>query len=125
MKKTILSIEDEPSLQRVLSDTLEQKGYKVLKAMDGETGWKMSKEEKPDLILLDLILPKKDGFSVLADLKKDPETKNIPVIILTNLEGVVDVERVIELGATTFLIKANYELKEIVEKIEGILSKST
>jgi DNA-binding response OmpR family regulator len=120
--KTILFIEDEPTLQKTVGQVLEQEGYRTKSALDGETGLAFAKKEKPDLILLDLILPKKDGFEVLAELKKDEETKNIPVIVLTNLEGTEDVEKALELGATTYLVKANYELEEVVQKIKQVLS---
>lgn len=119
--KKILLIEDEANLQKALGDALEQKDYKVLKALNGEIGWQLCQDEKPDLVLLDLILPKKDGFEVLAEIKKNDGTKNIPVIILTNLEGNLDIEKALELGATTFLVKTNYELNEIIEKIEQTL----
>ena len=74
------------------------------------------------MILLDLILPKKSGFEVLEELKKDPATKNIPVIVLTNLEGSSDVERALSLGATTYLVKANYNLSDVLGKIELVLN---
>lgn len=117
----ILFIEDEPNLQKTLGEFLNQVGHQVLKALDGEIGLNLAKKERPELILLDLILPKKDGFEVLGELKEDPTTKNIPVIILTNLEGSRDVEKALEMGATTYLIKANYDLKEIEEKINKAL----
>lgn len=119
--KTILFIEDEPSLQKLVGRFLQNEGYKVISALDGEVGLELTKKMKPDLILLDLIMPKKNGFEVLQDLKKDEETKNIPIIILTNLEGSSDVEKALSLGATTYLVKANYELKEVVEKIKDTL----
>jgi len=121
MSKTILFIEDEPTLQKTVGQVLEQEGYQVKKALDGELGLKLAKEFKPDLILLDLILPKLDGFGVLEELKKDPATKDIPVIILTNLESSADVEKALSLGATTYLVKANYELEEVVQKIKEML----
>ncbi len=119
--KSILFIEDEPTLQKSVGRYLEQEGYRVLSALDGEAGLELIKKEKPDLILLDLILPKKDGFEVLKDLKQNIETKEIPVIILTNLEQNIDIEKTLELGATTYLVKANYELGEIVNKIKQTL----
>ena len=119
----ILFIEDEPTLQKELDEILKQEGFETLSAFDGNEGLKVAKEEKPDLILLDLILPKKDGFEVLRELKADNDLKNIPVIILTNLEGTGDVEKAINLGATTYLIKANYELEDVVRKIKEFLKK--
>ena len=119
--KKILFIEDEPTLQKTVGEVLGQEGFEVLEALDGESGIAMAKRERPDLVLLDLILPKKNGFEVLAELKKDPETANIKIIVLTNLEGSEEVERALELGATNYLVKANYELEEIVTKIKELL----
>jgi len=92
-------------------------------ALDGEVGLRLAKTKKPDLILLDLILPKINGFDVLKQLKEDPDTKEIPVIVLTNLEGMQDIEKVIGLGATTYLVKANYSLVEVMEKIKKALGE--
>ncbi|OGZ33346.1 MAG: hypothetical protein A3I88_00635 [Candidatus Portnoybacteria bacterium RIFCSPLOWO2_12_FULL_39_9] len=119
--KTILFIEDESTLQKTVGQILEQEGYEIKGALDGETGLALAKREKPDLILLDLILPKLDGFEVLKGLKQDEATRSIPVIILTNLESSADVERALDLGASTYLVKANYELEEVVAKIKDIL----
>lgn len=121
--KTILFIEDESALQKTFGDLLKQEGYKMISALDGETGLRLAKEIKPDLILLDLILPKVHGFDVLKQLKEDPETKEIPIIILTNLEGIGDVDKAIEMGATTYLVKAQYTLEEVLEKIKKALQK--
>lgn len=121
--KTILFIEDEPTLQKTVGQFLEKEDYQTKSALDGEIGLALAKKLKPNLILLDLILPKKDGFEVLEELKKDATTKNIPVIILTNLEGGADVEKALSLGATTYLVKANYELEEVVKKIKQTLNQ--
>ena len=117
----ILFVEDEPTLQKELKEILEQEKFKIFSAFDGEEGLKIAKQEKPNLILLDLILPKKDGFEVLKELKADNDLKDIPVIVLTNLEGVGDVEKALEIGATTYLVKANYKLEDVVAKIKEIL----
>lgn len=121
MAKKILFIEDEPTLQKSIEKALKERGYWLVSAIDGESGVLVAKKELPDLILLDLILPKKDGFEVLEELKADEKTAKIPVIILTNLEGSQDVERALALGATTYLVKANYELEDVVAKVEKIL----
>ena len=123
MSKKILFVEDESALQKTFGDVLIKEGYDMISALDGEVGLKLAKERKPDLILLDLILPKMDGFEVLKQLKKEVETKAIPVIVLTNLERVVDIEKAIEAGATTYLVKANYTLEEVLEKIKKALSE--
>jgi len=95
----------------------------MISALDGEKGVRMAKAEKPDLILLDLILPKLHGFEVLKQLKDSASAKNIPVIVLTNLEGTGDIERAIELGATTYLVKANYTLEEVITKIKKVINE--
>ncbi|MCJ7786605.1 response regulator [Patescibacteria group bacterium] len=114
-------MEDESALQKTFGEILSQEGYEMIPALDGETGLEMAKTKKPDLILLDLILPKVHGFDVLKQLKEDPGTKGIPVIILTNLEGIGDVDKAIGLGATTYLVKAKYTLEEVLEKIKKAL----
>jgi len=116
--KTILIIEDEPTLQKTLSLALQQEGYEIKNALDGEIGLKLAKETKPDLILLDLILPKIDGFEALEVLKNDDATKDIPIIVLTNLESTQEIEKALVMGATTYLVKANYDLKNIIEKVK-------
>lgn len=118
--KKILLVEDEAALRKTLGTFLKQEGYKMILAADGEIGLRLAKSKKPDLILLDLVLPKVHGFDVLAQLKSDPGTKQIPVIVLTNLEKIEDIEKAIEMGATTYLIKARYSLEEVVEKVRKI-----
>lgn len=121
-QKRILLVEDEPTLQKTISEILTQEGFKILSALDGEAGLNFALREKPDLILLDLILPKIDGFEVLENLKKNESTKKIPVIILTNLENAAAVERALELGANSYLVKANYELEDVVQKVKQALA---
>ena len=121
--KKILFIEDESALQKTFGEILGQEGYETISALDGETGLRLAKGRKPDLILLDLILPKVNGFDVLKELKEDPETKDIPVIILTNLEDARDVEKAIELGAKTYLSKAQYNLEDVVGKVKKALGE--
>lgn len=119
--KTILFIEDESALQKVFGDVLQQEGYKMLSATDGKIGLRLAKSEKPDLILLDLVLPRLHGFEVLKKLKEDLETKEIPIIVLTNLEKMEDINKAIEMGATTYLVKTEYKLEEVIEKIKKAL----
>ena len=119
--KKILFIEDEFALQKTFGEVLRKEGYKMVSALDGETGLRLAETEELDLILLDLVLPKMHGFEVLKQLKEQEKTKKIPIIVLTNLEGVGDVEKAIELGAKTYLVKANYNLKEVTEKIKETL----
>jgi len=121
--KKILFIEDESALQKTFGEIFSQEGYEMISAIDGQIGLEMAKTKKPDLILLDLILPKVHGFEVLRQLKESPETKEIPVIILTNLEGIEDVDKAIGLGATTYLVKAQYTLEEVLEKVKKALQE--
>ena len=122
--KKILFIEDESALQKTFGDILKKEGYEMVSALDGEIGLKFAKTQKPDLILLDLILPRMNGFELLEKLKDDPETKDIPVVILTNVGRTEEVGRAIELGAKTYLVKANYTLQEIIEKVKQSLAKA-
>jgi len=121
--KKILFIEDEPTLQKAIGLFLKEDGYEVIQALDGEQGLNLARKEDPDLILLDLIMPKKDGFEVLKELKADETTENIPVIVLTNLEESAEVEKALSLGATTYLVKANYQLEDLSKKIQESLKE--
>lgn len=117
MAKKILFIEDESALQKTFADVISEKGLEIISALDGQSGLRLAKSEKPDLILLDLILPKTNGFDVLKCLKEDLATKEIPVIVLTNLEAMEDIDRALKLGAKSYLVKTNYSLQELAEKI--------
>lgn len=119
--KTILFVEDESALQKTFSDVLKQEGFDIINATDGEAGLRLAKEKHPDLVLLDLILPKMNGFEVLKRLKEDEDTKAIPVIVLTNLEQMADIQQAIDLGATTYLVKSNYNLEEVIEIVRKAL----
>jgi len=121
LKKKILIIEDDRSLQNALVEILVQEGFEAMSAFDGEEGIKKAGGESPDLILLDIILPKKDGYEVLEEIKKSPQ-KDIPILILTNLEEIDNVQRALDLGATTFMVKSDFSLRDIVEKIKENLS---
>ncbi len=120
--KKILFIEDEPSLQKTLGDILRGNGYEVINALNGEIGLRLAQSEKPDIILLDIILPKMNGLEVLEILKNNKETKNIPVIVLTNLESMEDINKAIELGAVAYLVKAEYSMEEVIDKIKKALN---
>jgi len=120
-KKRILIIEDESTLQRALSEFLSLEGFEVVNALDGEKGIEMAMKEKPDLILLDIILPKKDGYEVVDELRSGEGTKNIPIILLTNLETTENVKRAFEKGITTYLVKSDYKLEDIIKKIKETL----
>lgn len=120
-KKTILVVEDEANLHQALLEFLTSEGFNTLSAMDGEKALELAQAKKPDLVLLDIILPKKDGFEVMDILKKDSQTKNIPIILLTNMESAEDIQKAFEKGATTYLVKSSYKLEEIINKVKETL----
>lgn len=121
MKKTVLLIEDEAPLQKTLEDALTSKELGLISALDGEIGIRLAKQKKPDLILLDLKLPGISGIQVCKKLKGDEETKDIPIIVLTNVEDMESTQEAIELGAVAYLVKINHNLGEIVEKVRRAL----
>ncbi|MBU2541983.1 response regulator [Patescibacteria group bacterium] len=122
-KKRILIIEDENALLEVLTDKFEEEGFSVLQARNGKEGLEIAINDKPDLILLDIIMPVMDGMTMLRELKKKQKGNRIPVIILTNLGAAEDVEQAIKEGAYDFLIKAEYKISDVVKKVEQILNK--
>ena len=118
-KKKILIAEDDKMIGSMYQTKLEQEGFIVLTADNGAQCLELVIKEKPDLIMLDIIMPQLDGFSVLQELKKDPKTKNIPVIMLTNLGTDEDKSKGEKLGATDYLVKANLtpaQVSEIIKK---------
>lgn len=121
MSHKVLIVEDDKFLRELISQKLSKEGFDVSTAIDGEEGVKKIKEIKPEIILLDLILPGIDGFEVLTQTKADSSVSSIPVIILSNLGQKEDIERGLKLGATDYLIKAHFTPGEIIEKIENIL----
>lgn len=122
--KNILFIEDEAVMQKAVGEFLGVHGYKVIAALDGELGIAAAKNQKPDLILLDIILPKKDGFDVLRELRRDETTKSIPIIILTNLSQMNNVSEMMELGITTYLVKSDQSLQDILAVVEKTLGSA-
>lgn len=121
MAKKILIIEDDKFLRELISQKLVKEGYDTAEAADGEKGVKAVKEEKPDLILLDLVLPGISGFEALAQIKEDPVLAEIPVIVLSNLSQKDDIEKALKMGADDYLVKAHRTPDEIVQKITSIL----
>ncbi len=121
MAPKILIIEDDKFLRELIVRKLSEENFEIDEAIDGEEGLRKTKEGKPNLILLDLILPGIDGFEVLAKIKQDPETKSIPIIILSNLGQKEDIERGLKLGAFDYLVKAHFTPSEIIEKVRNAL----
>ncbi len=118
---TLVVVEDEKILQKAMSIELLSVGHKVLTANNGEAGLKLIQEEKPDLVLLDLIMPKMGGFDVLKALKSDEKTKRIPVIILSNLSQDEDKKKALDLGAVDYYVKSSTDLSEMTKKIAAVL----
>ena len=120
-KKTILIIEDEQGMRDALQEAFENAGYQTILAEDGEKGISLAKQKHPDVVLLDIILPKKDGFEILKELKEDEETRDLSVVLTTNLSEPSDIQKALDLGATTYLVKSNYSLVEIIKKVDEVL----
>ncbi|OGY45017.1 MAG: hypothetical protein A3A24_03060 [Candidatus Buchananbacteria bacterium RIFCSPLOWO2_01_FULL_46_12] len=121
-KRHILLVEDDEFLAELYATKLNLEGFEVSLASDGEKGLKLIKEKNPDLVLLDIIMPKMDGFEVLKQIKADKKTKSIPVILLTNLSQKDEVKKGLELGAVDYLIKAHFMPSEVVKKIKSALA---
>ena len=119
--KKVLIIEDEESLAQMYQTKFEHENYEVVVATDGSEGIEKAKKEKPDIILLDIILPKKDGFMVLKELKEDKSIADIKVIMLTNLGQDEDVVKGKKLGAIDYLVKANLTPAQLVNKVAEYL----
>jgi DNA-binding response OmpR family regulator len=125
MQEHILVIEDDKFLRELISRKLLNEGFKIDEAIDGEDGLRKIEEVKPELVLLDLILPGLDGFEVLERIKDNPSTSAVPVLILSNLGQRDEIERGLKLGAVDFLVKAHFTPEEIVEKIKVIFEKKS
>jgi CheY-like chemotaxis protein len=120
MAKKILLVEDEDIMIDLLQRKLSKEGYEVSVARDGEEGLKKMREmdPKPDLILLDIIMPKMGGFEVMEEMAKDENLKNIPVIVISNSGQPVELDRAKKLGAKDWLIKTEFDPKEVLEKVK-------
>ena len=119
----ILLVDDDPLLVRMYQRKLENDGYTVATADDGDVALNQVAASKPDLILLDIMMPKVNGLQVLSKLKENKETSNIPVILLTNVSGSdEDIDRGLELGAVAYLVKAGNRPAAVVEKVKEILA---
>ena len=120
----ILLIEDEELIIRLLSKKLAAIGYDVSLAMNGEEGLEKIKQIVPDLILLDIVMPRMGGFEVMAEMKKDENIADIPVIIISNSGQPLELERAKELGAVDWLVKTEFDPKEVAEKIQKYINKN-
>ncbi|OGF74742.1 hypothetical protein A3J56_03350 [Candidatus Giovannonibacteria bacterium RIFCSPHIGHO2_02_FULL_46_20] len=120
---SVLIVEDDRFLRDLIQQKLTKEGFTTISAVDGEEGLKITKEQKPHLVLLDLILPGMDGFEVLRKIKSDPETAATPVVVLSNLGQKEDMDRAMKIGADDFMVKAHFTPTEIISKVRSILKE--
>lgn len=117
----ILLVEDDLPLVRMYQIVLQKAGFEFESALDGEEGLKIAKDQKPDLILLDLVMPKLDGFGVLKEIKAMPSLSKIPIICLSVLHQEEDIKKCKDLGASDYLVKTDVSSDEIIDKIKSFL----
>ena len=122
MAKRILLVEDDRFLRRLHEVGLRKQGFTVLTAIDGEDGLRLAQAERPDLVLLDLVMPKLQGFEVLRVLKAAPQTAAIPVVVLSSLGGDADVQAALRAGAASYIVKTAVAMPELVAKVEAALA---
>ena len=123
MAKKILLVEDEEIILNLLQKKLSQEGYEVSVARDGDAGLRIMRQIKPDLILLDIVMPKMGGFEVMEEMGKEPELKKIPIIIVSNSGQPVELDKAKELGAKDWLIKTEFDPQEVVDKVVNQIGK--
>jgi len=120
----ILIIEDDPLIVKIYTTRLTADGYEVASAENGEDGLKLAEQSPPNLVVLDIMMPRMDGFAVLEKLRANPQMKQIPIIVYSNLAQEEEIKRAKETGATEFIIKANVTPTEMVAKIKQYLSQA-
>ncbi len=121
-KKYIIIADDNEFFWKILQGELNDKGYEVLPVSNGQEVLDKAREKKPDLILLDIIMPIKDGFETIGELKKDPSLKSIKIVVFSNLAQKEDIDKAMKLGAVGYIVKKDFSLKDLVEKVEKFLS---
>jgi CheY-like chemotaxis protein len=120
----ILLIEDDQFLRRACEIGLKKRGFTVLSANDGEEGLQQARSGSPNIILLDMLMPKLNGMETLAALKKDEQTRNIPVVILSNTSVDADIQKAKSLGAAGYLVKASLSLQELGDRVVSFLEQT-
>lgn len=123
-KIKVALVEDDAFLAKMYITKLTMEGFQVLHAADGAAGVELVKAQNPAVLLLDILLPKLDGWEVLTALKQDPATRNIPVIMLSNLGQEEDIQKGVELGAVDYLIKAHFVPTEVINKVRQVIKRS-
>ena len=123
MSKKILIIEDEDIVIDLLQKKLTNEGYKVDVARDGEEGLEKMRANKPDIVLTDIVMPKKGGFEVLEEMSQDPDLKKIPIIVISNSGQPVELDRAQKLGAKDWLVKTEFDPQEVIDKVVKQIGK--
>lgn len=121
-KKKVLIAEDEQTLLKTIEFTLKDKGYETIVATDGEEAFDLIKKHKPDVVLLDILMPRKSGLDVLKEMKADSELSDIVVLLLTNLSDEESISQGVTLGARGYFIKSDMTLEEVAEKVEEVVN---
>ena len=124
-KKTILVVEDDKFFVNIYRIKFTEKNFEVIVAMDGVEAINELQKKIPDIILLDLLMPKKDGFEVLTELKKKIEWKDIPVVVATNLGQSEDIKRALAMGANNYFVKSNVRIDEVVDTVMKTIPSSS
>ncbi|MDQ5976632.1 MAG: two-component system, OmpR family, alkaline phosphatase synthesis response regulator PhoP [Patescibacteria group bacterium] len=121
-EKYVLIVEDDPFYSSIYKTKVEKEGLRSVLVHDGAAALQAIRKEKPAVVVLDLIMPGKDGFQVLEELKADPVFKDLVVLVLSNLSQDEDIKRVMDMGATEYLIKSNVPLQEVIAKVRSYIS---
>jgi two-component system alkaline phosphatase synthesis response regulator PhoP len=121
VQKKILIVEDDLHISKVYEIQLAREGFFTILARDGEEALKLFEQENPNIVILDLMIPKKDGFEVLEEIRKNSKYSKIPILILSNLGQKTDESRALKLGATEYLVKIDHPIQEVVNKIKSYL----
>ena len=122
MKTKILLVEDDPFLRRACEASLRRAGFEVVSAVDGEEGLRIARTDRPALVLLDMLMPKLTGLEVLRALRAAPETRDVPVLILSNSSRQSDVDEASRLGIAGYLVKANLSLEQLGERVKALVA---
>ena len=120
----ILVAEDDKLISGSLCEALKTEGFEAMPAYDGEEALAKAKQTVPDLVLLDIMMPKLDGMSVLWELKSNPPTAKVPVVVLTNLGDVDTISKIVEAGAVDYLLKSDQSVDDIIRKVKDVLSRT-
>jgi DNA-binding response OmpR family regulator len=118
----LLLIEDDKFLRKAAEVVLRRQGFEMITAADGEAGIALAEQERPALVLCDLIMPKIQGFQVIEHLKQNPQTAGIPVIVMSNLGQESDVQRAMDAGAVGYVVKSNVALQELADRVRAVLA---